>query len=154
LAARILAYLSGPSPDKNQYGNEHPMLACNFNHAAENRMKYTTYLLASLLLIAPNVWAERSDMNAESDEMRNEALDDARARPGLGMREDSDGNIMEGEYQVISKNGGVTRRPCPYTCEMKGIPQTSCRTWVSKSDSSLCYVEDTRLSQNAVPMGQ
>ena len=66
------------------------------------------------------------------------------------MRENKDGDIKPGEYQRISENGGLTRRPCPYSCEMKGIPRKNCKEWVSRRDTNLCYVEDTRLPSDAV----
>lgn len=55
------------------------------------------------------------------------------------------------EVQVVSANGALTRRPCPYTCEDRQLPSEHCKTWESK-DKTLCYVWDTRLPQNAVPI--
>lgn len=65
------------------------------------------------------------------------------------MKADQDGKIEADEYRLISANGGLTRRPCPYTCEMRGIPRENCKEFKS-TDGSECYVEDKRLSQNAV----
>lgn len=66
-------------------------------------------------------------------------------------REDTDGVLEADEYRVISMNGAVTRRPCPYTCEQRGVPKASCKTWLS-DDKAECYVHDTRLpSGNVMP---
>ena len=65
------------------------------------------------------------------------------------MHENTDGNIQPGEYERISPNGAVTRRPCPYTCPMHNVPSNHCREWRSK-DGDLCYVWDTRLPQSAI----
>jgi hypothetical protein len=63
--------------------------------------------------------------------------------------ENTDGHIKEGEFQFVSPNGAVTRRPCPYTCEMRGLPKQHCKVWRSV-DGTLCYVWDTRLPQHSV----
>ena len=74
--------------------------------------------------------------------------------PHPNMKENTDGELRPGEYEVISMNGGVTLALCPYTCEMRGLPKKFCRTWGSLQDKSKCYVEDTRLPSNAVPLGK
>lgn len=56
--------------------------------------------------------------------------------------------------EVISSNGAVTRAPCPYTCEMRGLPLEHCKTWPSPSDPGQCYVWDTRLPQDAIPLSK
>ncbi len=72
--------------------------------------------------------------------------------PKMVMVEDEDGIVGPNEYRRISQNGGTTRRPCPYTCEMRGVPRDHCREWKSKEDPSECYVEDTSVPSNAVPL--
>lgn len=67
------------------------------------------------------------------------------------FQENKDGNIKEGEYEVMNESGSLTRRPCPYTCENRGIPRESCHEWRSVA-GDLCYVHDTRLPQAAVPL--
>ncbi|MFN8392567.1 MAG: hypothetical protein U0136_19900 [Bdellovibrionota bacterium] len=68
-----------------------------------------------------------------------------------GMREDDDGNLEQGEYEVISPNGSVTRALCPYTCEMRGLPKQQCITWKSASEPTKCYVQDRSIPSQAVP---
>ena len=78
------------------------------------------------------------------------AQNEKEAAPGPStLRPDTDGVLEEDEYEVISMNGGLTRKTCPYTCEMRGIDKSHCKEWKSTSHN-LCYVEDTSLSQNAV----
>ena len=72
--------------------------------------------------------------------------------PHPSMKENVDGNLREGEYEVISMNGSITRALCPYTCEMRGIPKKSCKTWGSLQDRTKCYVQDTRIPSGAVPI--
>lgn len=67
-------------------------------------------------------------------------------------KENTDGMIRPDEYRKISENGALTRRPCPYTCEMRGIPNNHCRTWRSIVEPDQCYVWDTRYHQSAVPI--
>jgi hypothetical protein len=57
------------------------------------------------------------------------------------------------DVEVVSMNGSVTRAKCPYTCEMRGIPRKFCREWKSRMYGDRCYVQDTRLPSNAVPIG-
>ena len=67
------------------------------------------------------------------------------------MVADVDGDIQPNEYRVISANGSTTRRPCPYTCEMREIPKESCKEWKSLEDSE-CYVQDLRIGgSDAMP---
>ena len=66
------------------------------------------------------------------------------------MHEDKDGEIAADEYQIISVNGGVTRRPCPYTCEMRGIPRDHCKEWTSNNKVD-CYVQDTSKPADVMP---
>lgn len=66
------------------------------------------------------------------------------------MKEDADGELIPGEYTVISPNGSITRALCPYTCDMRGLPKNSCKSWRSKSDSTQCYLQDTRIPSSAV----
>lgn len=74
--------------------------------------------------------------------------------PHPSMKENTDGELRQGEYEVISMNGGVTRAFCPYTCEMRGLPKQHCRTWQSLQDKTKCYVEDTRIPSQAIPIGK
>lgn len=55
------------------------------------------------------------------------------------------------QVEVISPNGALTRKVCPYTCEDRELPKQHCKTWRSKDNIS-CYVWDTRLPQDAVPI--
>lgn len=66
------------------------------------------------------------------------------------MKEDTDGVLAEDEYRVISKDGSLTRRPCPYTCEMRGIPREHCKESKGKKDENECYVKDTRFPETSV----
>lgn len=66
-----------------------------------------------------------------------------------GMREDIDGKLEADEYRVISKDGSLTRRPCPYTCEMRGIPGEYCREFRGREENE-CYVKDTRYPETDV----
>ena len=63
--------------------------------------------------------------------------------------EDTDGNLVAGEYEVISVDASLTRAPCPYSCENRGLARSHCREWRS-TDGSKCYVHDTRGVQGAV----
>ena len=74
--------------------------------------------------------------------------------PHPSMTENKDGVLKQGEYEVISTNGSVTRSFCPYTCEMRGLPKQYCRTWKSVQEPDKCYVQDTRLPSEAVPIGR
>ena len=74
--------------------------------------------------------------------------------PHPSMKENEDGNLKQGEYEVISTNGSVTRAFCPYTCEMRGLPAKNCKSWKSLQEPDKCYLQDTRLPSNAVPMGK
>ena len=67
-----------------------------------------------------------------------------------GMKEDQDGNLDKGEYEIISTNGSITRALCPYTCEMRGLPQKTCKSWQSKQDKTMCYVQDTTIATQAI----
>ena len=69
--------------------------------------------------------------------------------PETTMRENRDGVIKDNEYRVISLDGSLTRRPCPYTCEMRGIPRQHCREFKS-GDGTECYVKDTRYPDSDV----
>ena len=71
----------------------------------------------------------------------------------LPMTENKDGDLKMNEYEVISTNGAVTRAYCPYTCEMRGLPQRFCRAWPANAGNNKCFVWDTRLPNNAVPFG-
>ena len=71
---------------------------------------------------------------------------------GQNMREDVDGNLQHGEYIKISPNGSITRALCPYSCNMRGIPQGNCKTWKSVQHPDQCYVQDTRIPSDAVPV--
>lgn len=63
--------------------------------------------------------------------------------------EDRDGEIGPNEFRVIDPNGAVTRRPCPYTCGMRGIPKSQCRQWPSAGAAQgECYVHDLRVSRD------
>ncbi len=66
------------------------------------------------------------------------------------MMEDKDGILAENEFEKISTNDSIYRARCPYTCEMRGVPKEHCRTWQSKQDQSMCYVQDTRLPSDAI----
>lgn len=74
--------------------------------------------------------------------------------PHPSMKENTDGILKSGEYEVISTNGSISRSVCPYTCEMRGLPKQYCRAWPSKQDPSRCYLEDTRIPSSAVPLGK
>lgn len=76
------------------------------------------------------------------------------AEPTQQWVEDRDGEIAPNEYRVIDPAGGVTRRPCPYTCEMRGFPKKHCKEWksVTKAQDGECYVQDLRVStDDAMP---
>ena len=81
--------------------------------------------------------------------VRAEDLDTKRFDHAHGSveREDRDGVIEPDEYRKVSENGAVTRRPCPYTCEDRGIPQEKCRAWPSHYEGE-CYVQDLRIASN------
>lgn len=57
------------------------------------------------------------------------------------MREDTDGKLGDDEFRVISSNGSITRRPCPYSCRMRGIESSACKEWRSL-DGKECYVQN------------
>lgn len=79
------------------------------------------------------------------------AYADTVLNPPTSMVEDTDGNIQANEYRVISANGSTSRRPCPYTCEMRQIPKEQCKEWKSLEDSE-CYVQDLRIGgSDAMP---
>lgn len=87
------------------------------------------------------------DLKARADINRIEKYPTTNA---IKMRIDTDGIIEKDEYRIISENGRLTRRPCPYTCEMRGIPKKYCHEFHS-IDGSECYIEDTRLPDDALP---
>ncbi len=66
------------------------------------------------------------------------------------LKPDNDGVLQSDEYEVLTENGALTRRPCPHKCEDRGIPRQFCREWVSRKGDE-CYIWDTRLPQDAVP---
>lgn len=68
------------------------------------------------------------------------------------VREDKDGALQPGEYTVIDTKGGTTRAHCPYTCADRGLPAEHCKSWQSASDKSLCYLQDTRIPSEAIPL--
>jgi hypothetical protein len=70
--------------------------------------------------------------------------------PHPEMRENTDGILKKGEYIVISPNGSMTRALCPYTCEMRGLPEAHCKSWKSLSNVNECYLQDTRVPSEAV----
>jgi hypothetical protein len=70
--------------------------------------------------------------------------------PHPEMRENTDGILKEGEYIIISPNGSITRALCPYTCEMRGLPEKHCRSWKSISIVNECYLQDTRIPSEAI----
>ncbi len=100
------------------------------------RMKLS--LLATVLLLLPTVAFAGDPENSTGT---------------TSMKEDKDGNLEPGEFEKISPNGSVTRALCPYTCEQRGLEAKNCKTWKSELDTTRCYVQDTRLPSNAVPMG-
>jgi hypothetical protein len=71
-----------------------------------------------------------------------------------GMTEVFDGQLSAGTYEVISTNGSITRALCPYTCKMRGIEKSHCKTWRSASEPEKCYVEDTSLPSQAISWGE
>ncbi len=73
--------------------------------------------------------------------------------PHPSMTENSNGDMKQGEYEVVSLNGSITRSFCPYTCEMRGLPKESCRTWPSNREKDKCYIQDTRLPSDAIAFG-
>lgn len=69
--------------------------------------------------------------------------------------EDTDGELMPNEYRLVDTKGSVTRRPCPYTCEMRDIPKEFCKEWKSITNAvdGECYVQDLRISHDdAMPI--
>lgn len=83
---------------------------------------------------------------------RANAKSDSRARMNEGQskvwKEDTDGVLEANEYRAITEDGLVTRRPCPYTCEDRGIARSNCKEWRSK-DENACYVQDTSKPQRS-----
>lgn len=106
-----------------------------------------TLSILAIFICALSAWAEPAD-NEVSDASR--ASMEAAEQPT--MHKDADGVLGRGEYEEISQNGALTRALCPYTCADRGIPKEHCRTWPSKMDPTLCYVWDTRLPNEAVPL--
>jgi hypothetical protein len=82
--------------------------------------------------------------------MAGQALAEERQVWGSVNREDTDGIIEADEYRLISVDGGTTRRPCPYTCEMRGIERKNCREWRSVNGRE-CYVRDMRSPIETMP---
>lgn len=60
----------------------------------------------------------------------------------------TDTNLIE----TVSVNGSITRGTCPHSCASRGIPKESCKEWKSNMYGDKCYVQDTRLPSNAIPM--
>lgn len=102
-------------------------------------------LLAFVLLIPLSLSAENTINHDSHKELHNDP------RPEL-IEKIQDGHAKG--VEVMSLNGAVTRAACPYTCEMRGLPTEHCKTWPSPSDPGQCYVWDTRLPQDAVPLGK
>ena len=94
-------------------------------------------LAAALIFVPSTVFAE--------EQPRTESVS---GRTPMNL--DQDGVLAMNEYEVISMNDSITRAKCPYTCEMRGIPKESCKTWQSQQDKQLCYVQDTRIASNAI----
>ena len=107
-------------------------------------IKFSKIILAAILVFSlNNKWAY--------------AVDDSKDQiPGKDthptMQEDKDGILKPGEYIVISPNGAVTRAFCPYTCSDRGLSKENCKTWSSISNPNECYVWDTRLPNDVVPI--
>lgn len=73
----------------------------------------------------------------------------------VNWQEDTDGDVGPNEYRVIDPHGAVTRRPCPWSCEMRGIPKEHCKEWKSITNAvdGECYVQDLRISKaDAMPI--
>ena len=68
--------------------------------------------------------------------------------------DDGDGMLASDEYRIIDPDGATTRRPCPYTCKMRGIPKNQCKEWRSASNPDDCYVQDTSLGGDAMPKNE
>ncbi len=69
------------------------------------------------------------------------------------FKADTHGEVQPDEFEVMNANGGLTRKSCPWTCEMRGIPEEHCKMWKSPRRDN-CYVWDTRLPQDAVVPGK
>lgn len=65
--------------------------------------------------------------------------------------EDNDGDIGPDEYRKVDPAGATWRRPCPFNCEMRGVPKEHCKEWVSTSLKTECYVQDTSIGGDAMP---
>ena len=105
------------------------------------------YLLLVLfplnVLAADDALAKKKTQRLSSSEIRR-----------TPMTENKDGDLKSNEYEVISTNGAITRAFCPYTCAMRELPSSHCRTWRSQTEPSKCYVEDTRLKTDAIRWGE
>lgn len=71
-----------------------------------------------------------------------------------GMVEDRDGVLLANEYEIVSMTGSITRALCPYTCEKRGVARDHCKEWTSRREPDRCYVQDTSIPSEAVPLGK
>ena len=110
--------------------------------------KYLRPLLYILLAVSPSV---HSTASAQTPGLTNSDAASAAAKHP-SMREDKDGDLQPGEYTVIDTKGGTTRAHCPYVCADRGLPPEHCKAWESASDKTLCYLQDTRIHSDAVPL--
>jgi len=107
--------------------------------------RITRWLIFTGMFSVPSalpVWAEEPKMEAAG-----ESKIAAHPQP---MKEDTDGELVWGEFVTVNKSGSVTRAKCPYTCEDRGIPKESCKADRSASKPDLCYVQDLRMPTDDV----
>jgi len=102
------------------------------------KMFLKTIVLGTLLILPVSARADNSQRTDTSSR--------------TPMVEDKDGNLASNEFEVISTNNSITRALCPYSCEMRGLPKKFCKTWQSKQDPSMCYVQDTRIPSDAISL--
>ncbi len=103
-----------------------------------NKYKFSILLF---LLFSSSSFAE--DLGTEFDKAKLNATHPS-------MKEELDGTLEVGEYEIISPNGSITRALCPYGCEDRGIPKEFCKIWTSTKRKQECYVQDLRLKSEAI----
>jgi hypothetical protein len=140
------------------FGNQEQKVTPN-RSAQMRTAKYCLYFLLTTaalntfplsLALSQNPYPEKNIDAQHRSSITNNSHVTVQAARHPQMTEDVDGELSAGEFTVISPNGSITRALCPYSCDMRGLPKNFCKSWRSKSASTLCYLQDTRIPSSAV----
>ncbi|MCB0324075.1 MAG: lipid-binding SYLF domain-containing protein [Bdellovibrionales bacterium] len=113
--------------------------------------------LAVMGLFLPTVSSAQSQpsetLPAMQEKLQGQARSQHAEHPSMKLHQGS-GPVQADEYVIVDLTGSVTRSPCPYTCQDRGLAQANCRAWPSKQDPKECYVQDTRIPSDAFYEGK